>query len=80
MSLLRENCTVVYFDATAETIYENIKDKTDRPLLNVDDPKEAIRELLEKRVSSYKKAAHYVVDGNNKTIGQMARGVLDIVQ
>ncbi len=77
---LKSHCTIIYLSANADTIYENIKDKNDRPLLNVDDPKKAIQDLLEKRSLFYEKAADYIVDGNNKTISQMAREVMDIVQ
>lgn len=77
---LRANCTVIFFSAKPETIFANIKDKTDRPLLNVDNPIEAIRMLIDARSKYYEQAAHYTIDGNNKSIGQMANEVMDIVR
>ena len=45
-----------------EIISERLKDKSDRPLLNVPDPSAKIREILDQRKPLYEKAADMVVD------------------
>ncbi len=50
---LRKKGKVVYLRASPEVIYKRVKDKTHRPLLQVPDSLEKIRELLENRAQFY---------------------------
>ena len=52
---------VVYLKASAETIYERVKEDTKRPLLQCEDPLSRIRNMLEQRREAYESTAHYIV-------------------
>ena len=59
--LLRELGYVVYLKASAETIYERVKEDTKRPLLQCEDPLSRIRDMMEQRREAYESTAHYIV-------------------
>jgi shikimate kinase len=50
----------------------------DRPLLNVADPLQKIKELLAQRDPHYRKA-HHVVDSNEDNIGKVVDDILNIL-
>ncbi|MBF0522634.1 MAG: shikimate kinase [Candidatus Omnitrophica bacterium] len=53
---LKAKGVLVYLSASPEVILKRVKKDTHRPLLNVENPQEKIKELLEKRKSFYKQA------------------------
>ena len=59
--LLKKLGTVIYLKATEETIYERLKKDTTRPLLQGDNPKQKIRELMDTREDKYIEASDLVV-------------------
>lgn len=61
-ALLKALGTVIYLQATPEAVYERLKTDTTRPLLQVENPKERIRTLLEQRAPVYKACADVVLD------------------
>ena len=65
--LLKKLGKVFFLTATEETVYERVKGSTNRPLLQVEDPKAKIHELLEYRTPLYKKAANeqIITDGRS---------------
>lgn len=65
ISLLKEKSTVVYLEASADVLFDRVKNNDERPLLNVSDIKNKIDTLLNKRIDSYKKA-HITINTNNK--------------
>jgi len=60
--------------ATAEAIYERVRDERHRPLLAVDNPPEKIRALLEYRAPFYAKVGHQL-----DTTGKPVEAVVDEV-
>jgi len=75
--LAKENSLIFYLKASPETLYERIKTANDRPLLNCDNPKEKLSELLNKREKNYKRA-DFVVDVNNidiKSVSEKIEGI-----
>ena len=58
---LRETSFIVYLDCTIECIYERVKHSKGRPLLNVDDMFEKIKELHSKREILYRISADFSV-------------------
>ncbi len=50
---LRRNGVIIYLHARPEVIYERVKHHRHRPLLNVDDPRKKIKELVEYRAPFY---------------------------
>ncbi len=64
--LMRKFGKVICLKATPETVYDRIKDDNSRPLLQTSNVMEKIIELQEKRRAIYEKAAHILIDTDNK--------------
>ncbi|MCM1087723.1 MAG: shikimate kinase [Muribaculaceae bacterium] len=64
--LLKRLGIVVYLRAGAETIYERLKHDTTRPLLQGDNPRGKIEDMMKKRSKYYEKASNYIVDVDGK--------------
>ena len=75
---LKQNGSIIYLKASADAIFERTKNQTHRPLLNVDDPKAKISELLNFREPFYEKADH-VVETSDKSVEQVVDTILKIV-
>lgn len=56
LKLLQKNSVTFYLSASIDNLFERVKKTTNRPLLKHTNPKERIKELLQKRESFYKKA------------------------
>ena len=76
---LKSSCIVICLTADEETILERTKKYKHRPLLNVEDPKRKIRDLLAKRAPFYAKA-DYMVDTGKFTVKQVVDKILEIVE
>lgn len=63
---MKKNGKVVYFSATPETIYQRVKNSTNRPLLNGNMNVEYIASLIEKRLPRYLAAADVTIVVNGK--------------
>lgn len=75
---LKHKGIMVCLTARPEVIYERTKHDESRPLLNVNDPKTKIKELLEKRESLYSKA-DYTIDTSDLTIEEVIERVINII-
>jgi len=75
MANLKKNGHIVYLSASPESIYTNIKHRSHRPLLNVEDPQSKIIELLEERKPYYEKA-DVTINADHRNINQIAEDVL----
>ena len=69
---LRERGTVIYLAATVDQLYERTRRDRNRPLLQTEDPRARIEELLTHRDPLYREIAHHVI----KTDGQSVRHVV----
>jgi len=76
MAALRESGAVVCLTASPETILERTGRNTDRPLLNVPDPRGKIEELMAQRAPYYEKA-DITVDTEGKTPLEIAEEILE---
>jgi len=68
---------VICLTADAETVMERTKKYKHRPLLNVEDPKRKIRDLLAKRAPFYAKADH-CMDTGKLTARQVVEKIVEI--
>lgn len=66
--LLKRIGTVIYLRVRPETVYERLKGDRNRPLLQCENPRERIRELLESRREAYESAADVILDADNMTL------------
>jgi shikimate kinase len=64
LDLLKTRGVVICLLASAESILRRTKGNKNRPLLNVEDPLEAIRKMLAKREPIYRKAGTLVLTDN----------------
>ncbi|MCI6152450.1 shikimate kinase [Fusobacterium perfoetens] len=64
---LKNTSFVVYLNCDIDCIFERVKNKKHRPLLNVDDPYKKIVELYNKREILYKISCDFSVDINSNS-------------
>jgi shikimate kinase len=75
---LRETSRMVYLKASPKNILERTAgDENERPLLNVPDPVERIRELLDFRRPFYERAADITIDTSRLSIEKTADLIID---
>lgn len=73
--LLKETGQVFYLTAAPQVIYDRVKDSTDRPLLQGENPYGRICELMKERRSRYESAADVLVDTNSNDMEE----ILDVL-
>ena len=73
---MKKNGKVVLLTATPETIYERVKDSTERPLLNGNMNVEYIAGLMEKRRDKYGAAADIVIYTDGKNVKEICEELL----
>jgi len=78
LALLKDTGLVFGLTAAASTIYERIKSQKHRPLLNVENPLERIRQLLQKRNPCYQQA-HYIIETDQISAEQVAQKIIAII-
>lgn len=69
--LLKKLGTVVYLRAKPETIYERLKNDTTRPLLQCENPKEKIEQMIETRHPVYMSCADEIIDVDDKDFAEI---------
>jgi shikimate kinase len=69
--LMHQLGQVVYLRASAETIYQRVKNDTTRPLLQGGNPQQKIKNLLNERQQDYESAADIIVDVDGKDFEQI---------
>jgi shikimate kinase len=75
--LLKELGTVYYLKATPECVYERLKGDTTRPLLQGENPREKIRELLEAREAFYQEGADVVIEVSAKSFEDIITEIVE---
>ena len=58
---------VFYLEASPLTIFNRIKKQSHRPLLNTENPKEAIENILSSRLERYEKSGEKIITDNKNT-------------
>lgn len=71
---------VIYLQASPDTIYERVKHDTKRPLLQGDNPKKKIAELLEKRENIYESVAYATVCVDGKSFYEIMDEIEELVK
>lgn len=71
--LMRERGVVVYLDVPPAVLYERTRHDRNRPLLQVDNPRQRIEELYRQRDPLYREVAHLIVEGGRGNPGTMVR-------
>jgi shikimate kinase len=74
---LQRNGLIICLEARAAVIFDRVKKETHRPLLKVENPKQRIRELLEKRRPFYQKI-NFHIDTSNLSLDQVVDKIIEI--
>ena len=75
--LLKKLGKVVYLKVSPETVYERLKNDTDRPLLQCQDPLSKIRQLLEERREAYEACADIVIDADETDMEDILKRIME---
>lgn len=79
ISALRQNGIIVCLTASPETILKRTINNSDRPLLQVNNPLEKIKELLERRRPYYEKA-DVIINTEGKTPSTIAKEIIERIK
>ncbi|MGD8999205.1 MAG: shikimate kinase AroK [Granulosicoccaceae bacterium] len=74
---LRNRGTVIYLSATVDQLYERTKRDRNRPLLQTDDPRARIEELLAQRDPLYREVADIVINTDGHSVRHVVNNILD---
>jgi shikimate kinase len=74
---LKKNGVVFFLKASPKFIYEQVKGKKDRPLMNVEDPLKEIQKMLEDRASCYA-VADYTINSEDPNIDGIVDKILKV--
>lgn len=74
---MKKSGKVVFLSATPETIYERVKNSTDRPILNGHMNVEYIADLMEKRRALYEAAADIKIDTDGKNRSAICKEIME---
>lgn len=78
LATLREMGCVIWLQASVEALWRRVCTDTNRPLLQVADPRAALRATLERREPLYRAAAHGSVDTSEIDAAEVARRSLTV--
>lgn len=73
---MKKSGQIVLLKASPETIFERVKNSTDRPILNGHMNVEYIAELMEKRRALYEEAADITIQTDGKTREQICEEII----
>lgn len=79
-ALMRERGVVVYLNVPPQILYERTRHDRNRPLLQVENPRQRIDELYRQRDPLYREVAHIIVDGGRTNPGTMVRLIEDALK
>lgn len=79
-AVMKENGCIVLLTATPETIYERVKNSTNRPILNGNMNVDYIRELMEKRRERYESVADIRIATDGKDVKTICEEILSQVR
>lgn len=77
---MKKNGVVVYLSATPETIFNRVKDSTERPILNGHMNVGYIAELMDKRRALYEGAADFTVTTDGRNVETICEEIISFVK
>lgn len=79
IDILKSSGKIVFIDVSYENLCIRLRRDTRRPLLQVENRDERIKELLEKRLPIYRGAASVIMNGNF-TSGVVASNIMSVIR
>ena len=74
---LHNRGVVIYLAASIDQLFERTRRDRNRPLLQTNDPKKVISELLDARDPLYRQVAHHVVNTDGHSVKSVVNSILD---
>ncbi len=75
--LLSEGATVVYLQATLGELWNRLRNDRKRPLLQGENPRQRLAELLDARASLYESVAHLTVRSRRQSAERFTSDIID---
>jgi shikimate kinase len=76
--LLHEQAIVLYLRSSPEELFRRLRHDTQRPLLQVRDPLNKLRELYAQRDPLYRRTAHYVLEAGRSVHGLVNMALMQL--
>jgi shikimate kinase len=73
---LHRSGTVIYLRATPEELFRRLRHDTQRPLLQVRDPLQRLRDLFRERDPLYRRTAHFVIETGRPSVPTLVNMIL----
>jgi shikimate kinase len=73
---LRAAGQVFYLRSTPEDVFRRVRHDKGRPLLQVDDPLQRLRDLFAQRDPLYRETAHFVIETGRPTVPTLVNMIL----
>ena len=73
---LRERTHVIYLRSTPEEVFRRVRHDQSRPLLQVDDPLQRLRELYATRDPLYQETAHFVLETGRPSLATLVNTIV----
>lgn len=73
---LHGRCRVVYLRSSPEEVFRRLRHDRNRPLLQVADPLQRLRDLYAARDPLYKEAAHYVIETGRPSVATLVNMIV----
>lgn len=73
---LHQRCKVVYLRSSPEEVFRRLRHDRNRPLLQVADPLQRLKDLFDSRDGLYREAAHYVVDTGRPSVATLVNMIV----
>jgi shikimate kinase len=73
---LRNAGPVIYLRSTPEEVFRRVRHDAKRPLLQVDDPLQRLRDLFAERDPLYRETAHFVIETGRPSVGRLVQMIL----
>jgi shikimate kinase len=73
---LRERGQVIYLRSHPEELYRRLRHDTKRPLLQVADPLQRLRDLYAERDPLYRETAHYVIETGRPSVNTLVNMIV----
>lgn len=80
VATMKERGKIVYLTADPKTIYERVKDSTNRPILNGNMNVEYITELMARRKDLYHGAADIEIGTDGKTVKDICEEIVSFIK
>lgn len=73
---LHERGTVVYLRSVPEEVFRRLRHDRNRPLLQVEDPLQRLRDLFEARDPLYRQTAHFVIETGRPSVATLVNMIV----